>query len=52
LDESTSALDEASEENIYQLCEKQQTTLITIGHRNTLFKFHKQHLDVRSLASF
>jgi len=52
LDESTSALDEASEENIYKLCENQQTTLITIGHRNTLLKFHKQHFDIQSLVSF
>lgn len=46
MDESTSALDERTEEAIYSLVlEKlQKTTVVSVGHRSTLNKFHGQEL--------
>lgn len=48
LDESTSALDEASEEQLYRLLHARlpQTIFISIGHRSTLVKLHERILDV------
>ncbi|XP_073297309.1 ABC transporter D family member 2, chloroplastic-like isoform X2 [Primulina huaijiensis] len=42
LDESTSALDEANETHIYRLIEAAGITYISIGHRKTLYEYHKQ----------
>lgn len=46
MDESTSALDEATEAALYQLLteEMQQTTVVSVGHRSTLKRYHPQTL--------
>ncbi|KAK4343937.1 hypothetical protein RND71_037031 [Anisodus tanguticus] len=46
LDESTSALDEANEARLYQLIKAAGITYISIGHRRTLYKYHKKILHV------
>jgi putative ATP-binding cassette transporter len=42
LDEATSALDEATEENMYSMLRERlkKTTVVSVGHRSTLNKFH------------
>ncbi len=46
LDESTSALDEASENALYRAIAAKlpKTTIVSIGHRSTLAAFHKRQL--------
>lgn len=46
LDESTSGLDEAIEAKMYQLVNERlaDTTVVSVGHRQTLVKFHQQCL--------
>lgn len=54
LDEATSALDEETEEKMYSLLKEKLigTTVISIGHRSTLHKYHIDELLVdRNLAS-
>lgn len=43
LDEATSALDEDTEANMYSLLQErlQQTTVVSVGHRSTLNKYHE-----------
>ena len=50
LDEATAALDEETENAIYQMLARRlpQTTLVSIGHRSTLAAFHVDHLRVQS----
>ncbi|MBQ3450663.1 MAG: ABC transporter ATP-binding protein/permease [Selenomonadaceae bacterium] len=51
LDEATSALDEPREVEMYQLLRKElpAVTVVSVGHRSTLFKLHDMqlHLDGR-----
>lgn len=48
LDEATSAMDEELEQQMYQLLSRQlpNTTIISVGHRSTLNKFHKNRLSL------
>jgi putative ATP-binding cassette transporter len=46
LDEATSALDIANEERLYQQLAATNTTLVSIGHRSTILKYHKQVLEL------
>ena len=48
LDESTSALDEAGEARLYGLLKSAtwQPTVVSVGHRSTLIKFHDAILDL------
>ncbi|KAB2601768.1 ABC transporter D family member 2 [Pyrus ussuriensis x Pyrus communis] len=46
LDESTSALDEANEVHLYKQIEKAGITYISVGHRQTLYDFHKKNLRI------
>lgn len=46
LDESTSALDIENEEKLYQHLQKNNTTIISVGHRSTLIKYHQQILKL------
>ncbi|CAN6689141.1 unnamed protein product [Malus baccata var. baccata] len=49
LDESTSALDEANEAHLYQQVEKAGITYISVGHRRTLYDFHKKNLLISTV---
>ncbi len=46
LDEATSALDLHNEERLYELLQTKQTTYISIGHRLSLKKYHRQMLKI------
>jgi len=48
LDESTSALDEKLEAEVYAALAERlpKTTIISIGHRSTLGAFHRRHLEM------
>lgn len=52
LDEATAALDEETEAAIYETLKSKlpQTTIVSIGHRSTLFAFHNRRIDVRNGA--
>jgi putative ATP-binding cassette transporter len=51
LDESTSALDETAETQLYRLLESRLpgTTFISIGHRKTLHALHERRLDLEPM---
>jgi putative ATP-binding cassette transporter len=46
LDEATASLDEPAEATLYRLLQSRlpRTTIVSIGHRSTLFAFHRRHL--------
>jgi putative ATP-binding cassette transporter len=48
LDEATASLDEPSEAALYQLIEARlpRAAVVSIGHRSTLFAFHRRHMKV------
>ncbi|WP_301101355.1 ABC transporter ATP-binding protein/permease [Propionivibrio sp.] len=46
LDEATSALDIANEDSLYQLLAGSTTTLISVGHRPSILKYHPQVLEL------
>lgn len=46
LDEATSALDVANEGHLYQQLMTRDTTLISVAHRSTILKYHKQVLEL------
>lgn len=46
LDEATSALDVANEESLYRQLAATGTTLISVGHRSTILKYHRQVLEL------
>ena len=48
LDESTSALDEKLEAELYRMLKQRlpKTTIVTIGHRSSLAAFHMRRLDM------
>jgi putative ATP-binding cassette transporter len=48
LDESTSALDEKLEADVYRIITERlpKTTVVSIGHRSTLGAFHRRHLEM------
>ena len=52
LDESTSSVDEALEEKFYKLCRKNRITVITVGHKSTLKKFHQVHVAIDRRGNF
>jgi putative ATP-binding cassette transporter len=47
LDEATSALDVPSEERLYSRLASQPTTVISIGHRPSLRKFHNRVIELK-----
>ena len=53
LDEATSAMDEAMEAEIYEILAKKlpSTTIVSIGHRASLAKFHKRRIEMRPSAA-
>jgi vitamin B12/bleomycin/antimicrobial peptide transport system ATP-binding/permease protein len=48
LDEATSALDIPNEEALYQKLQDSGVTYISVGHRPSLLKYHKQVLELQS----
>jgi vitamin B12/bleomycin/antimicrobial peptide transport system ATP-binding/permease protein len=52
LDESTSALDEKLEAEIYSVLRERlpKTTVVSIGHRSTLLEFHARHIEMQAGA--
>jgi putative ATP-binding cassette transporter len=51
LDEATSALDEGTEEALYErLAADQATTIVSVGHRSTLARFHQRKIDLSEFA--
>jgi putative ATP-binding cassette transporter len=44
LDEATSALDIANEESLYEQLAATSTTLVSVGHRPSILKYHQQVL--------
>lgn len=53
LDEATSAMDEGLEDAMYRLVHEQlpQTTLVSVGHRSTLFRHHPRQLVLKGQGS-
>jgi vitamin B12/bleomycin/antimicrobial peptide transport system ATP-binding/permease protein len=46
LDEATSALDLKNEQHLYEQLESTKTTVVSVGHRLSLLKFHQQVLEL------
>lgn len=46
LDEATSALSLDVEEQLYKACLKHNITLVSVGHRETLMKYHNSLLTL------
>ncbi len=46
LDEATSALDAANEESLYRQLAATQTTLVSVAHRASILKYHRQVLEL------
>jgi putative ATP-binding cassette transporter len=46
LDEATSALDVANEASLYRQLAATDTTLVSVGHRATILKYHRQVLEL------
>ena len=49
MDEATASLDEGSEEKLYTLLHERlpSTTVISIGHRPALKRFHQQRIEIQ-----
>lgn len=54
LDESTSALDETREIEMYQILREEfpKLTVISVGHRSSLFKFHDVELNLDGFGNY
>jgi putative ATP-binding cassette transporter len=54
LDEATSAIDETTEAELYKILNSQlkNTTIISVGHRNTLAAYHKHKLIIDNTGSW
>ncbi len=54
LDEATSALDEPRELEMYQLLREQlpKVTVVSVGHRSTLFKLHDTELNLDGAGNY
>ncbi|MDD5403199.1 MAG: ABC transporter ATP-binding protein/permease [Sulfuricella sp.] len=46
LDEATSALDSANEDHLYRQLAASATTLVSVGHRPSILKYHAQVLEL------
>lgn len=47
LDEATSALDQASEDHLYRLLHKSNTTVVSISHHDAVIRFHDRVLQLQ-----
>ncbi|CAM3790997.1 ABC transporter ATP-binding protein/permease [Avibacterium endocarditidis] len=54
LDEATASMDEGLEDAMYQLLKSAlpNTTIISVGHRSTLLKHHRLHLQIQADKSW
>lgn len=52
LDEATSALDVQNEKRLYQMLEESDTTVVSVGHRPSLLKYHQQVLQLRGQSQW
>ncbi|MUH01875.1 ATP-binding cassette domain-containing protein, partial [Scytonema sp. UIC 10036] len=52
LDEATSALDLKNEGNLYEQLQSTKTTFISVGHRESLFKYHQWVLELLQDSSW
>lgn len=52
LDEATSALDVGNEEKLYKMLQESGTTFVSVGHRPTLDKYHKQTLTLDGIGGW
>ena len=52
LDEATSALDVENEEKLYRQLKSISTTLISVSHRSTVLKYHRQVLELDGLGGW
>ncbi|MEB3279237.1 MAG: ATP-binding cassette domain-containing protein [Lyngbya sp.] len=52
LDEATSALDLKNEENLYNYLQQTGKTFISVGHRESLFKYHQKVLELLEDSSW
>ncbi|MBL8083912.1 MAG: ABC transporter ATP-binding protein/permease [Candidatus Obscuribacter sp.] len=52
LDEATSALDSENERRIYELLKKLGTTIISVGHRESLIQHHQKVLELKGDGSW
>jgi len=52
LDEATSALDFVLEDKLMRRCLEKGTTLISVAHRRTQIKYHRQILRIRSMNDY
>ncbi|MGV0949636.1 MAG: ATP-binding cassette domain-containing protein [Azonexus sp.] len=52
LDEATSALDIADEDNLYKELAASGTTMVSVGHRPTILKYHPQVLELTGDGSW
>ncbi|MDJ0589380.1 MAG: ABC transporter ATP-binding protein/permease [Pleurocapsa sp. MO_226.B13] len=50
LDEATSALDVQNEKRLYQLLQRSNTTIVSVGHRPSLLQYHQQVLQILGQA--
>jgi vitamin B12/bleomycin/antimicrobial peptide transport system ATP-binding/permease protein len=48
LDEATSALDVANEDSLYRQLAATETTLVSVGHRLSILKYHPQVLELNT----
>ncbi len=52
LDEATSALDTQNEKRLYQLLQQSETTIVSVGHRPSLLKYHQQVLQIKGQSKW
>ena len=52
LDEATSALDIANEENLYKELAASGATMVSVGHRPSILKYHSQVLELAADESW
>lgn len=52
LDEATSALDVQNEKRLYQLLQQLETTVVSVGHRQSLLQYHEQILQIQGQSKW
>ena len=52
LDEATSALDVQNEKRLYQMLQQSDTTVVSVGHRPSLLRYHEKVLQLKSQSKW